>query len=115
MTRRLHKTVRLFSVLAAAMQFALPAVVSIADGNLARASQATESRPDGVAQTVQKPAHPVDCVLCWYLSANLAQPGVHTPPPPVRTVALVVETPVALCVLPTRPGHHSRAPPTLLG
>ena len=115
MIRRVNRTVRLFAALAAAMQFALPAVVSVADGILARESQTTEYRPEGVNQNAQKPAHPVDCLLCWYLSVNLAQPGVPVPPLPPLAVAPLVELPVEGGVAAPLPGHRSRAPPTLLG
>lgn len=115
MIHRLNRTVRLFAALAAAMQFALPAVVSVADGIVARENQKTEYRPDGVNQSNQKPAHPVDCLLCWYLSVNLAQPVALVPLLPPLPVAPLVELPADRVVAAPRPGHHSRAPPTLLG
>ena len=113
MVRRLNSIVRLFTLVVAALQIALPPAVSIADGLLSRTSQRTEVRPSGFANTVKSQAHPVDCLLCWYLNATLAQPGAQQAAAVLPDAAHALDTQATLSVRPARPGHYSRAPPEL--
>lgn len=77
------RTLRLWTVLWAALQIALPAVASIEDGRLATRA-AFDSRPhvEDVTGSDCAPVHGADCALCKQLSSASLAERVELPPPP---------------------------------
>lgn len=110
----LTRPVRFVVLLLAAMQFVVPAVVSVADGAVARSGRESAAHIEGAGANQCAPIHPADCMLCRFLST--------TGSPHRASVAVVLDTDVpgpfrtlvAFRVIGARYGINSRAPPNLL-
>src|ERR1041385_8175451 len=67
------RPLRYFTLLLAAMQFALPAVASVADGLYAATGRNDGSHVEDVARNQCKPPHAGDCAICRYLTGTPAR------------------------------------------
>lgn len=112
---RLTRSVRFFTLLLAAIQFAVPAAVSVVDGALAGSGRESRSHIESVGANDCASAHSADCLLCRFLSTTLARTGTSAPavigtdlaqPPTMLGVAHVAAA---------QHGFNSRAPPTSPG
>ena len=112
---RMSRPVRTLTLLLAAIQFAVPAVVSVADGALAQSGRGSGMHVEDVGNNHCKPPHSADCAICQFLSTVHSQ----TTPAAVAVISQHVgSTPtaaIAQAVASDRRGFNSRAPPTLLG
>ena len=112
MMTRLSRLARFFTLLIAAMQLAVPAVVSVADGSVARSARTAGPHIEAAGQK-PCPSHSADCGLCQFLSHSRAQPEaparvvVSTEVPPAFAALIARRVTIA------RSGIQSRAPPTL--
>lgn len=112
MTSRLSRSVRLLALLLAAMQFAVPAVVSVVDGAQARGGRNSASHVEEVGGKQCRPPHSEDCLVCRFLSAT------HNVTIPVAAPAMdeqratVSDAAVTPCLVTGRYGFNPRAPPT---
>src|SRR3954464_1162240 len=108
----LSRVTRFITLLLAAVQFAAPAVASVADG--AVGGRAQGSHIEEVGQNRCTPPHSADCAICRFISNNVGETTGAAAQ--VGAMALVGHVPLfaALGNLPTRQGFDSRAPPTLL-
>lgn len=114
MTSRLSRQVRLLTLLLAAMQFAVPAVVSVVDGAGARAGRPSGTHVEEFGRNQCKPPHSADCAICRFLSTTHSQAGTSVPAIVATEIAAAQNTLVAFCAAATRDGFDSRAPPTVL-
>lgn len=112
MMNRLSRSVRMVILLFAAMQFAVPAVVSVADGAVARVGPEQAPHVEGLGTNACARIHPADCLLCRVLSTTISPPRGPVSVPVVSDVQSPSRTLIA--VLATTPSHgfNSRAPPT---
>lgn len=112
---RLSRPVRALTLLLAAIQFAVPAVVSVADGALAQSGRGSGMHVEDFGANRCKPPHSADCAICQFLSTVHSQ----TTSAAVAVISQhVTDTPkaeIAQAVASDRHGFNSRAPPTLLG
>ena len=76
----LSRPVRFLTLLLAAMQFAVPAVVSVVDGVVARHGRESPTHIEEFGQNQCTPPHPADCAMCRFLSST--QGAVATAPAP---------------------------------
>jgi hypothetical protein len=111
----MSRLTRAITFLFAAVQFALPAVASVADGAAAAGGRNSAAHIESKGDRDCKPPHTADCAICRFLSAT------HSQTRSAATVELPVGkiiTPEALVLFsPTsaRRGFNSRAPPIVLG
>lgn len=113
MVSRLSRPVRFLMLLLAAMQVAVPAVVSVVDGVVARHGRESPTHIEEFGQNQCKPPHPADCAICRFLSTTHAQAGTSVAAVVVTKIVPAPTTLVALSVTAARYGFDSRAPPTL--
>ena len=113
MMSSLTRPVRFFTLLFAALQFAVPAAVSIADGALARASRESRSHVEGIGDNQCTYSHSADCLLCRFLSTTLAEPDASAPAVIGTDIAHPLATRTVLRVASVQHGFDSRAPPAL--
>lgn len=108
---QLCRPVRILTLLLLALQCALPALVSVADGTRARASRNAIAHIEETGTSECSPAHSADCELCQFLSGGLCAP------PETREFRdapahVAVRTEPVLPLVATAPsGFNSRAPP----
>ena len=113
MTNRLSRSVRFLTLLLAAMQVSLPAVVSVADGAGAFRGRESVTHIEAPGRNQCQPPHSADCAVCRFLSATH---GVMTAAAPALVGTRIVSIPTAVPARSTSAdlfGFNSRAPPTL--
>jgi hypothetical protein len=111
MGSRLSHPVRFLTLLFAAMQFAAPAVLSVADGSLAREGRTSTSHIEEVGGKQCRAPHSEDCLVCRFLSATHGVAAAAALAPLTQEIA-PASTPVAsLAASADRHGFNSRAPP----
>lgn len=111
----LSRTTRFLTLLFAAIQFAVPAVVSVADGAIARGGRNAGSHVEDVGGKQCRPPHTEDCLLCRFLTATHSAAPAAPAPAIEQTIASIPTTRIAHTAVADRYGFNSRAPPTLLG
>jgi hypothetical protein len=106
---------RLVTLVLAAIQFAAPAVATVAEGTYARRVIDPTSHVEEHGQKDCVPPHAADCTVCRYLVDNAGD--VHTP-----TLGVAIEAAQAEPVAPTtlnawadRDGFEARGPPAIAG
>jgi hypothetical protein len=112
MTFRLSRPFRFLTLLLAAMQFAVPAVVSVVDGAQARGGRNSGSHVEEVGGKQCRPPHSEDCLICRFLSAAH---GVATSAAPClaeEEIASLQAAPAPSAAVGSQYGFDSRAPPT---
>jgi len=112
MTPSLSRPVRFVTLLLAAVQFAVPAVVSVADGDAALAGRNSGTHIEEVGGKQCRPPHSEDCLICRFLSAAHAVTSSAAPSVVVEVIASPSAALVAACTVGDRHGFNSRAPPT---
>src|SRR4051812_9882973 len=110
-----NRATRLLTLVFAALQFAVPAVVSVADGAVARGGRNPAGHAEEVGGTRCRPPHTEDCLICRFLSATHSAAGATAAPAIEQTIAPVRSAFVAFSAVGGRYGFSSRAPPALLG
>ena len=110
----LSRPVRFLTLLLAAMQFAVPAAMSVVDGTVARWGQDAGSHVEAFGQNACKPPHSADCAVCRFLSTTHGQIDASVAAAVVTTIAPSPTTLVALSAAAARHGFDSRAPPAIL-
>src|SRR5215208_3093594 len=111
---RARRAIRFLTLCLATLQLALPAVVSVLDGSVARAGRDARAHVEDVAQSSCREPHSADCAICQFLSASHGQARnveVATVP---QAAASVRATPVAVYGSASHSRLHSRAPPSIL-
>ena len=114
-TMRRTVTCRVFALLWAVLQFALPSVAMLADVRLERDSlQAPGAHVESGSTKACRPVHPDECALCQVLSRT-ATPGESTALPAIAAVVRPSATrPIArLTTRATATAELPRAPPTI--
>jgi hypothetical protein len=111
MTNRLSRPVRFLTLLLAAMQFAVPAVVSVVDGTVARSARESGTHIEAFGDNQCKPPHSADCAICRFLSTTHGQVGTPVAAVVLTKIAPPPTTLVALAGTAARHGFDSRAPP----
>jgi hypothetical protein len=111
----LSRSMRFLTLLLAAIQFAAPALVSVADGAFAKQVREPGVHVESTGSTDCTPPHAADCTVCRFLSGNvgeaqlpsaLAIPAGAQPTPP----SVAVDALGAL-----RQGFDARGPPAVAG
>ena len=113
--RPLSRALRLLTLLLAAMQFAVPAVVSMADGVSAYAGRKVVAHVEPTGGNNCAPSHSPDCVCCRFLSTVFGVNDASAATEVVADATPRIDTVVVTHATTTRQGLHSRAPPALLG
>lgn len=108
----LSRPTRFLTLLLAAMQFAVPAVVSVVDGASARAGLPLGTHIEEFGQNQCKPPHSADCAICQFLITAHSQAGTAVAAFVASEIAPAASTRVALCSSVAGYGFDSRAPPT---
>ena len=106
------RPVRILTLLLLALQCALPALISVADGARARAGQNAVSHIEAVGVNDCAPAHSADCELCQFLASGLCAPLAAMALLPAREPSEPITAPVLLLRAAASGGFNSRAPPT---
>jgi hypothetical protein len=109
----LSRTTRFLTLLFAAIQFATPAVISVADGAVARGGRNSASHVEDVGGKQCRPPHTEDCLLCRFLSATHSTAAAAPRPVIEQSVASISTMFDARSSVADRYGFNSRAPPTL--
>ena len=109
----LSRPTRFLTLVFAAIQFAVPALVSVADGVVARGGRNSASHVEDVGGKQCRPPHTEDCVVCRFLSATHSTAAASSQPAIVQSVASNPTTFDARATVADRYGFNSRAPPTL--
>lgn len=111
----LSRSMRFLTLLLAAIQFAAPALVSVADGAFAKQVRDPGMHVESTGSTDCTPPHASDCTVCRFLSGNvgevqlpgaLALPAGAQPTPP-SVIAEAIGT--------VRHGFDARGPPAPAG
>lgn len=110
----LSRPVRFLTLLLAAMQFAVPAVVSVVDGVVARHGRESATHIEEFGQNACKPPHSADCAVCRFLSTTHGQVDASVAAAVVTTIAPSPTTLVAHSATAAPQGFDSRAPPAIL-
>ena len=105
------RPVRVLTLLLLALQCALPALISVADGARAQAGRHAVSHMEAVGATECTPAHSADCELCQFLASGLCAPLAIRAVTGSRESTAPVTAPVLLLRAAASGGFHSRAPP----
>jgi hypothetical protein len=112
---QLSRFARFITLLLAAIQFAAPAVASVAEGAFSRRVADPQSHVEEYGQNKCTPAHPADCAICRFLSGNASETPV------VASLAIptaLSERPLAVAetaVGAARRGFDARGPPAIAG
>ena len=114
MPTRLTRSARFLTLLLAAMQFAVPAVVSVVDGAVAESARVTGTHVEEFGRNKCTPPHSADCAICRFLSTTQSHGSTAVAAVIVSRVSAAPETLVALSATTARHGFDSRAPPTFL-
>ena len=114
MNFRQRASVRLFYLIVALVQLALPGVASVADGLLAASGGPTHAVAHVESHTEKHciPVHGDDCTFCRYLTSAAAD--VRPPAPPIPLAApAIIASPLTLALSEQRALPHAlpRAPP----
>ena len=110
----LTRPVRFLMLLLAAMQIAVPAAVSVADGVVASTERGSAAHIEAFGDNRCAPSHSAACLLCRFLSATIGSPAARPASAVTTDYTPSVPTLYALDVAATRRGFNPRAPPTLL-
>jgi hypothetical protein len=109
----LRHPLRYLTLLFAAMNFAAPAAVSVADGAFARAVRHPDTHVEPSGANECTPPHAADCTVCRYLNG-------HGSSAPDRALAAVPSKPALVCPAAaacvgaiTYDATQSRAPPAV--
>ena len=106
---------RFLILVVAAIQFAVPAAASIAEGVFALRTIDPRAHVEEKGQKDCVPPHGADCVVCRYLVDNVGHPEVPVVVPnleAVRTTAVAEESRGATS---DRLGFEARGPPAMAG
>lgn len=107
----LSRPVRILTLLLLALQCALPALVSVADGARARASRNAIAHIEETGTSECSPAHSADCELCQFLASGLCAPPAVQEFRAAPAVASSHAAPVVTLRAIAPSGFNSRAPP----
>ena len=111
-TMPLSRSMRFLTLLLAAIQFAAPALVSIADGAFAKQVRDPGMHVESTGSTDCTPPHASDCAVCRFLSGNVGEVQL---PGALGIPAGAQPTPPALVADATgtvRQGFDARGPPS---
>ncbi len=75
---RLFGLVRHLTLMFAALQFALPAILSVTDGASAAGGRNSASHIESKGDRDCKPPHTADCAVCRFLTATVSRGGPAT-------------------------------------
>ncbi len=114
MMNRLTRPARFLMLLLAAMQFAVPAVVSVVDGVVARHGRESPTHIEEFGQNQCKPPHSADCAICRFLSTLYNRQDMPATLAIATEVAVAPADPITRSGIAARHGFNSRAPPSLL-
>jgi len=111
----LNRPARFLTLLLAAMQFAVPAAISVVDGSVASSAREAGSHVEEFGQNQCKAPHSADCAICRFLSTTQPEVVTALATAVVNEIAPSPATLVAMSTTTARNGFNSRAPPTILG
>ena len=106
---------RLVTLLLAAIQFAAPAVTSVAEGAYSRRVIDPTSHIEEHGQKDCVPPHAADCAVCRYLVDNVGDIHVPTLGVEIQTAQAEPVAPTTLNAWADRDGFEARGPPAIAG
>jgi hypothetical protein len=107
--------IRLVTLVLAAIQFAAPAVTSVAEGAYSRRVIDPSAHVEEHGQKDCVPPHAADCAVCRYLVDHVGD--IHVPALGVAIVTTQAEpvAPLTLNAWADRDGFEARGPPAIAG
>src|SRR4051794_6587433 len=112
MIARLNRPIRLLTLLLAAIQFAMPGVATVLDGQSAHEGGRMSAHIESGAQKSCKAPHSADCAVCRFLTQAVSRD--RTAPAFITTSvgAIAPEAVKHFYLDAVRAGFNSRAPPS---
>lgn len=111
----ISRLTRFLTLLLAAIQFAAPALASVAEGWFSRRVADPQSHVEQYGQNDCTPPHPADCAICRFLGDNAAD----QPAQPTLFVSVVPQVAPIVRITegsgPERQGFDARGPPAIAG
>jgi len=107
--------VRLVTLLLAAIQFAAPAVASVAEGSVAQHAVGAPAHVEEHGQKDCAPPHAADCALCRFLSGTLGHVDLPAAPLGVAAALPVTDVRTSTGASADRQGFDARGPPAIAG
>jgi hypothetical protein len=111
----LPRSARFLTLVLAAIQFAAPAFVSVADGAFAKLVRDPGVHVEATGGTDCSPPHAADCAVCRFISCNVGE--VFTPAT-IELPSMDQSAPADRATLGSgsrRPGLEARGPPASAG
>jgi hypothetical protein len=105
---------RILTILLAAIQFAAPGIVAVADGAFAKQVRDPGSHVESAGGEQCTPPHAADCTVCRFLSDNSADIAPAIASPAVRGTTVTPAGPNRLDGTVRNGDVRSRAPPALV-
>lgn len=106
---------RFVTLLLAAIQFAAPAVASVAEGEFSRRVVDSVAHIEEHGQKDCAPPHAADCAICRYLVDNAGHPEIAALPLDLQTVNSVAVVRESFGSSVDRQGFEARGPPATVG
>ena len=106
---------RFLTLLLAAIQFAAPAVASVAEGTFSRRVIDPTSHIEEHGQKDCVPPHGADCAICRYLGNAADHPEVAALPVDLTTASAVPVVSQSFASSVDRQGFDARGPPAAVG
>jgi hypothetical protein len=111
----LSRSSRFLTLILAALQFAAPAIASVAEGSFSQQVADSGSHIEAYGLNSCTPPHSADCAICRFLTGNASDAPATAAPVIAREVPVADDVTVAARSAIVRYGFDSRAPPPLLG
>ena len=106
---------RFLTLVLAAIQFATPAVASVAEGTFARRVVDPKAHVEEHGQKDCTPPHGADCAVCRYLVDNVGSPELPAFVPDFGTVPAMPIARLSFGSASERQGFEARGPPAIAG
>jgi hypothetical protein len=106
---------RFLTLLFAAIQFAAPAVASVAEGSFSRRVIDPASHIEAHGQKDCLPPHAADCAMCRYLANGADHPAMAAVPLDFTTATSVAIVAQSFASSVDRQGFEARGPPATTG
>jgi hypothetical protein len=107
--------IRFVTLLLAAIQFAAPAVASVAEGSVAQHAVGAAAHIEEHGQKDCAPPHAADCALCRFLSGTLGHVDMPAMPVSVSVALPVTDARTSIGASADRQGFDARGPPAIAG
>jgi hypothetical protein len=111
----LNRTSRFLTLLFAALQFAAPAIASVAEGSFSQQVREPRSHVEQNGQNDCTPPHAADCAMCRFLTTGANTPAAQAPLFVCAAPAVAPAGTMAMRSAPALQGFDARGPPAPLG